>query len=91
MTDQQWTAYIHEHNTGCLIGGDCEGWIEAHHLVKRSVKSVQHDPANGILLCSRHHRLSNKLSAHGAPKEFRAWLEKNHPEKYAYMCAHKWD
>lgn len=89
--DRAWSNYIHAANNRCMIGEDCEGWLEAHHLISRSVKSLRHDINNGVLLCTKHHKLSIELSAHNNPEAFAEWLLEHAPEKLAYIKAHKWD
>ena len=64
-------------------GPACGLKIEFHHLAGRSA-SVKNHPLNRMALCAEHHRLSTTLSAHGAPKAFKAWLEANRPEQYAF-------
>ena len=62
-----------------------QGKVDAHHIITRSDKNLRWDLENGICLCSGCHTLSSKFSAHKTPNEFRIWLEKNFPERYANL------
>jgi len=47
---------------------------QAHHIFTRSIKSLRHDPENGIALCSYCHTLDSYGSAHKSPEAFREFL-----------------
>lgn len=60
-----------------------------HHLVSEcavrfNYPELINDLKNGILLCSRCHKLAPD-SAHEGALEFILWLEKNKPEQYLYL------
>ena len=37
--------------------GECSGALECHHVIRRARPHLRYSPANGILLCQRHHGL----------------------------------
>lgn len=79
--DMAWGAVVHGAGGGCVcaILGDCKGPLEAHHLITRGIISTRHDPRNGVLLCSYHHKWSKKCSPHMAPLEFAFYLQRFKP------------
>ena len=86
----KWGQAIHAAGR-CAVGNeDCKGPLEAHHLISRGHKATRTAVEGGILLCSWHHRLSPHLSAHGAPRAFKTWMEANRPEQAAWVAANKW-
>jgi len=70
----------------CAVCGE-GGRLEAHHLVPRNVVSLRHCVRNGIVLCPTHHKWNPYLSAHGGPAGFADWLQKHHPEQFAWAVA----
>lgn len=64
--------------------------LEVHHLISRSVRSVRHDPNNGILLGSYHHKFSVACSPHAAPIGFSDWMRLHKPELYDWVVNNKW-
>jgi len=87
--DSLWGAVIHEIYCSCPVDDECSGHIEAHHLISRANTATRHSIENGIGLCSKHHKFSNKLSAHGAPLAFTEWLIENQPEKWNWCSENK--
>jgi len=87
--DAAWGELIHRRNE-CAVGVGCAGNLEAHHLISRSNVCQRHDPENGILLCSKHHKFDPKLSAHKAPMAFSEWVQNNLPEAWAYCSENKY-
>lgn len=81
--DYEWRVLIHRSNV-CAICGATEK-LQAHHLIPREIKSLRHDPDNGILLCVRNHKYDYMLSAHKNPLSFAAWLQTNHPKKWEWV------
>lgn len=72
------------HLDAWLDTDDCEGPLEADHLIGRGNKALRNNLDNGILLCSWHHRLSPKLSHHGSPKAFWSFLEQYIPHRFEF-------
>lgn len=87
--DAAWGKLIHLREE-CAIGLNCNGNLEAHHLITRANVCTRHNPENGILLCSKHHKFSNRLSAHGAPMAFAEWIQHNLPETYQWCAENKY-
>ena len=56
-----------------VVSGDP---LEVHHARGR-LKGFRWREESCLLLCRFHHRTGTVISAHGAPAEFRRWLEKN--------------
>jgi hypothetical protein len=59
--------------------GKCEycsktDYLNAHHIYSRSNHAVRWNLDNGICLCSGHHTLSSKFSAHKTPLEFTEFI-----------------
>lgn len=63
----------------------CSGALEQHHARGR-LKAYRWRTESHLLLCANHHRWSVYCSAHGAPRAFREWMEKNKPEILALRC-----
>ena len=80
-----WGILMHAKYDTCLVGRDCKGNLEAHHLISRSKVLTRNDINNGVLLCSLHHKFSNELSPHTAPVQFTEFLRENYPEKIEYV------
>lgn len=95
--DKLWGQIIHQlYNEQCLISNGPEaahhaGRPEAHHLISRSCCGTRHDPRNGVLLCSLHHKYSNKLSPHGAPMSFVEYVAEYHSKQRDWYSAHHYD
>lgn len=75
--DVAWGRLIHAIGGGCVCKelGDCKGPLEAHHLITRGRLATRHTPANGVLLCSYHHKWSRDCSPHMAPLQFAQFLQ----------------
>jgi len=91
--DSAWGAIIHAAGGGCVckILGDCKGPLEAHHLITRGRDATRHDPRNGVLLCSYHHKWSKKCSPHMAPLEFAEFLQRFRQDVWAQFLMMKDD
>ena len=87
--DKAWGEYIHS-NDSCLICDDSSKKLEAHHLVSRAVTHLRHDPENGILLCSWHHKFDPGCSPHAGPIGFSEWLKENYPNKHEYVLTNRY-
>lgn len=48
--------------------------LNSHHLFTRNNYSTRFDLDNWICLCSWHHTMSSKFSAHKTPLEFAEWV-----------------
>lgn len=82
--DRQWReAVVLLWGGKCAVCG-CNGG-QAHHLIPRQMGSHRHEPLNGILLCSSHHKFSFELSPHKAPVAFFKWLIDNHPDAWEWV------
>jgi len=91
-SDAAWGALIHSIFGTCAVNNrGCQGRLEAHHLINRSIKATRHSRENGIILCSLHHKFSRYLSPHKAPLEFAEWLQNKYPEKWSWVQEHKND
>ena len=68
-------------------GGVCEfcgakGYLNAHHIFTRTMRSVRWDLDNLICLCSKHHVFSTEFSAHGTPLPFAEWVREYRGEEW---------
>ena len=96
--DELWGAVIHEKYNFCALGDDpeiqrespCSGKGEAHHLISRGNVGTRHRLENGILLCTKHHKFCNKISAHMAPVALSHWLQENSPDQYNFVQENKY-
>lgn len=76
-----WYEYIHRkfHDRCAMQGiGTCDGPLEAHHIVTKSVRSLRNDSHNGILLCNYHHQ-HHAMAPHKSNSAFLMWLAQTHP------------
>lgn len=54
----------------------CTKWnLNSHHVFTRTNYTTRFDLDNGICLCSRHHTLNPRFSAHKTPTEFTEWIK----------------
>lgn len=82
--DKAWSLRIRKRNKGlCEICGKPAD--NPHHTVGKKNLTLRYDLRNGCLLCSWHHTLSNRESAHGDPIWFIQWLIRNRPGDYTYL------
>lgn len=89
--DKLWGAVIHAKYDRCAVESPCcKGNLEAHHLISRSNGATRHSIENGILLCSKHHKFDQLLSAHKAPLAFSEWFMTTYPERWEWHSKHKW-
>ena len=87
--DGLWGLIIHHIHPVCIVGDDCSGRVEAHHLIGRGNTATRHRVENGVGLCCLHHKFSNQLSAHGAPLAFSEWLQDEYPDKWEWCSENK--
>ena len=63
----------------------CQGKCEAHHLFdKDKFPRLRHDRRNGILLCAKHHKMDNRLSAHRGSLLFAKWMSVYRPQQWEW-------
>ena len=84
--DVLWTEYIHLRDKVCIICG-ASGRLEAHHMIGRTAIAFRHDPMNGALLCTAHHKFS-RYSAHENPAWFAAKMQELYPVRWAWVEEH---
>lgn len=58
-------------------------------MISRAKVLTRHEPENGVLLCSYHHKFSPDMSPHAAPLQFSEWLMKEHPDKYGWFLTNR--
>lgn len=95
-----WTERVHRDQDGlCAVCEKRHGEVDpktgkptfmnAHHIEPRATCArLRYDPMNGILLCPSHHKFGRD-SAHKGTVWFADWLQKNRPQQYAYILAHR--
>lgn len=60
----------------------CTRWnLNSHHIFTRMNYTTRFDLDNWICLCSRHHTLNPRFSAHKTPTEFTEWIKEYRWEK----------
>ena len=91
-----WKIYYAQYSTGtCQVGKiigfhECTGNIMGHHLILRDNYLYRWDFNNIFDICGHHHdRFNKKLSPHGTPARFMAWLSEHYPEKWEMVKANK--
>ena len=86
-----WTARVGDAwGHRCAVCGS-DSTPNAHHLENRNTcRALRYDVMNGVLLCPSHHKFG-KDSAHKGGIWFAEWLRTNHPDRYAYVLAHRND
>lgn len=95
--DKLWGQVIHKlYKDKCLIcdpvdGERHAGNPEAHHLITRSCLATRHDPRNGVILCSLHHKYSRTCSPHSGPLGFVDYIHKHYPELNSWYNQHRFD
>lgn len=72
--DKLWKESVALHcGKGCVVGFDCKGGLNCHHIISRKNKSTRWYIPNGIYLCAGHHTFFNN-SAHRNPLWFRKFI-----------------
>jgi hypothetical protein len=92
--DTLWSQLIRSSGR-CAVCGSCE-YLNAHHLIHRSVCFYRHNLNNGICLCPKHHTFgyghsSEGFSAHGTPWAFEEWMKSNKPDQYAWWSKNRYE
>lgn len=82
-----WSEVVHKRAGGlCEVCG-CGGKLDAHHVQPRQICSgLRFEPANGVCLCSSHHKFGRR-SAHKGMLWFARWFQENRPNDYAEVMA----
>ena len=90
LADKLWSQAIHQRDRrrGCLVCGT-QDRLQAHHLIGRAVRATRYKLENGVLLCANHHQWCPRLSAHGAPLSFAAFVQEKHVEIWRWVQANK--
>lgn len=60
----------------------CDGPLEAHHMISRSVRYYSLDPRCGILVCRTHHSIGSKT--------FFGLLRKKYRNVAQWLSKHRW-
>lgn len=68
--DALWATKVKDRDGNVCVYCGKTTYLNAHHIFSRSNKSTRWYLPNGITLCSGHHVLSSKFSAHKTPLEF---------------------
>ena len=74
----------------CAVCGLKSKYVHAHHLIGKSRKFYRHNLNNGICLCAQCHTFNAKLSAHGAPWAFEAWMRKHRPKQFKWWTKNRY-
>ena len=72
--DTRWAERVKEKGY-CEYCGK-ETHLNAHHFYSRTALSTRWELDNGFCLCSGHHVLISKFSAHKSPADFVEWAVK---------------
>lgn len=79
--DKKWSKLARELRPACEYCGSTQG-LNAHHYVRRSIKSTRLMLANAIILCTSHHVFNHEFSAHKTPEAFKKWFMEKHPQRH---------
>ena len=73
--DKEWSNLVKDRfGRKCAVCGATH-YLNAHHIIPIEVRDYRYDVDNGIALCPRHHKYSNKLSPHKNPVAFIKWMK----------------
>lgn len=86
-----WGEAVHLLSSECYASetGECAGRLEAHHCISRSRATTRHDPRNGLIGCSSHHKFSSALSPHKAPIQFADYMKKHKSRQYDWVMENR--
>lgn len=89
--DKAWGELQHHFNRHCIaeMKGNCNGPLNAHHLVSRGNVFLRHETENCAMLCAYHHNFSITCSPHAGPIGFSAFLKEHYPHKYKWVIANQ--
>jgi len=91
LADELWsTAVKVRFRWKCAVSDKAEN-LESHHLIGRGNWTHRWTVLNGICLNSYYHTLGEQIAAHGATdvtERFRTWMQKHHPDQWAWFQRH---
>lgn len=69
VSKETYNIVFNRDKTCRLADGNCEGWLELHHVIYRSEdRSLIDEPNNCIMLCTKHHKLVHSNKHYWQPK-----------------------
>ena len=71
--DKEFTNLIRKRDKVCQFCGSKE-YLNVCHIIPREDLRFRWDPANGILLCAKHHKFDRNFSFHRNPFMFFLWF-----------------
>ena len=80
--DKLWSLIVRA-KVACEVCGS-PYYLNAHHIVGRSIYILRFDLRNGACLCVGHHKWNN-LSAHENSPWFTKWMQQNRPDDLDYI------
>lgn len=87
-TDKKWSQMVRDRDGECLYCGRKPPYVlNAHHFMRRGVKSTRFMLENGVTLCFQHHTVNHEFSAHKTPEAFKKWFIKKYPDRYKKIMA----
>ncbi len=78
--DAKWSKKARGLRPYCEYCGATEN-LNAHHYIRRSVKSTRLFLPNAVILCAKHHVFNHEFSAHKTPEKFKRWFKKMFPDR----------
>ncbi len=92
--NKAWGELLHKLYETCQFYGKieegCAGRPEAHHIISRSSRTNMHDPRNGIILCSKHHKFSASCSPHKGLAGFAQVMEDHFSKQWDWCKKNTW-
>lgn len=79
--DKEWSQLTRMLNPWCEVCKRQDVRLNAHHYIRRSVKSTRLVLENAVILCTSHHVFNHRFSAHKTPESFRKWFKKKYPAR----------
>ena len=76
LTRKEITRYLRSVMNFMVMCGRTED-LEAHHIFSRGNAATRYDLANGLTLCSHHHKFDAKRAPHQNKEGFEKWLREH--------------
>lgn len=86
--DEEWRKRVKERDGNQCAICNSDKNPQCHHLVDRTIKTLRHEPMNGLVLCPSCHKFSRQRSAHRGPLPFAEWLRNFRLEQYRWVQMH---
>ncbi len=82
--DKKWSKEAREKTPFCWYCGSTEN-LNAHHFIRRAIKSCRLLLENAVILCAKHHVFSHEFSAHKTPEKFIKWFKSKFSGHFKFL------